>query len=101
MTSHTTLETAELADEIRELLRQYLGEDAARFYGEEATHYLKVDHNDGWFAKWRIRIGRDENDAMGMSSYESDDLLMIFEAVLAHGDVRRKFLQRTNQEERA
>ncbi len=94
MTSTTTLETIELADELRELLREHLQEEARRFYGDDATHFLSVKRCDHWLWSWFLAVGCEE-DLMVLACGTSDDLLTTFGALLKRGAVRRRFLRET------
>ncbi len=91
------LETCELADEIRALLRDRLGEDARIFYGDDATAFVRVKSLDHWLWSWRLEIG-DDVSTTAVYSASADDVVQILTTLLDAGWVRNSFIHSQEKE---
>jgi len=83
---YPSLETCEVADAVRGLLRRHLREDARLFYGDEAVGFVKVTRRR-W--GWGLQIDVHEVGGTYVWADTDDELLRIFGVLLESGYAER------------
>ena len=91
---YIALELAEVADEVRQLLREHIGEDASEFYDcDYASAFVRIRHIDCGEWEWCIEIGNDLYGTTGVAANTVEDLRASLVGLLKSGWIRRTFLE--------